>query len=182
MTVDLVGTTPGDFIVDKAPYRAHWVTRPAEIVAAEVASAGIVDTSLPTLARKLDEVVGAAGFMRASPLSYDTNEGRISWDLVSNSRAVGLTVAQACTRLTDLVSPLMTLERFEERALIAGEARREADRVAAAAASEASHPDATAAGGWVSNLLGGLKAFGITTAILAALGVGGYLYVTRRKG
>lgn len=172
----LQGLTAGDLITGGGTYRVAWARDPVRIAAAETATLGWIDTTQGTLAAKLDAALAGTGFYRASPLAWSPDT--ITWDLVAttNQPTTGTTASQAVDRLNH-ASAFLSVVAFGPRARVAGEANRErqratTDRVAATAA-DASNP--------FHNLWNGLKAFGLTTAIIAAGGLAVYAYLLTRK-
>jgi hypothetical protein len=171
----LKGLTAGELLTPQAPYRATWRRDTVAIAAVETVTLGGAKTTQADLATELDEQLSTTCFVRGGPIVYTPTV--ITWDLVARSNALHLTAAQGA-RLLDQASAYLRLETLEPRTRVTGDAAREAQRAASevvAAAQVASRPTA------IDNLLGGLKAFGLTTAVLAVGGLVAYFALTRRR-
>lgn len=174
MLAELIGLSAGAPITPMGAYRGSWAHRTSEIAAREILTFGTFDGSAAGLAKLLDVGLAGTGFTRGSPFAWD--DDRVTWDLVAVSTNRD-TVAQAVTKL-DQATPYLSLDRFEARVRVQGEAAREAQRTTSTAAADKAAREEN----WVAKLLTGLKAFGITTVVVAGGALAAYLYVTRRKG
>lgn len=177
--VAYIGVSPGDLLTGGGRYRASWRRNTAALATSETVTLGAFDGSPSRLAGDLDAGLGPTKLFRASPLAWDA-DGRITWDLTAagaSALPVGYTIAQAADQL-NRVSPYLTLDRLESRNIPTATTNREAER---AQASNAASERQKAEVHWWDTLLGGLKAFGITTAVVALGGLAAYAYLTRRR-
>lgn len=170
----LQGLSSGELLTPNAAYRATWSRRSGVIAAAETVTLGAVKTDQASLAADLDEQLSTTCFYRGSPLSFGADV--ITWDLVARSNAAQVTAAQGARGL-DQASAYLKLETLTPRARTPDNAQRESARAAAEAATQAA---VSARPSVVDKLLTGLKAFGLTTAVLGLAAVAVYAYATRK--